>query len=205
MTADAYDAYGAEPAVPGSRPAVVVVDFQLAFTTDGIGMGGSDLIERAVLNAASVLGAARARHVPVFQTVVAWRADGADFGRWRMPKLRRITEGSRWAEVDPRVAGDGDVLLVKKWPSAFRGTPLGALLVAAGRDTVIVVGCTTSGCVRATIVDAFSEGFHVLVPEDGVGDQGPAPHEANLLDCGRRYCSVSTCEDITAYLEGLPA
>jgi maleamate amidohydrolase len=118
-----------------------------------------------------------------------------------MPALRRLVAGSPLAEVDPRLADERDVVLVKLWPSAFHGTPLGSILRTRGVDTVIVCGCTTSGCVRATVVDAFSEGYRVLVPVDAVVDHDPAPHESNLRDCERRYCDLSTVDEVVHYLE----
>jgi maleamate amidohydrolase len=118
-----------------------------------------------------------------------------------MPALRGLVHGSPLAEVDPRLADERDTVLVKLWPSAFHGTPLGSILRGRGVDTVVVCGCTTSGCVRATVVDAFSEGYRVLIPVDAVADHDPAPHEANLRDCERRYCDLSTVDGVVHYLE----
>jgi maleamate amidohydrolase len=199
--------YGQGAIEPGERPAVLVVDLQYAFTDPAFPMGGSPLVERAVENTARVCAAARDTRVPVFQTVVAWRDDGSDIGLWpiKLPRRREVTLDSRWAQVDERVRDEGDVLLVKKWPSFFHGTPLHSLLTAAGRDTVIVTGCMTSGCVRATTVDAFSNGYRTLVPEDCVGDQGRDAHEANLRDVHRRYAEVTSAERVVAYLESVRA
>lgn len=195
--------YGQGAIEPGERPAVLVIDLQYAFTDPAFSMGGAPLVERAVESTARVLAAARRAGVPVFQAVVAWREDGADIGLWpvKLPALREVTLGSRWAQVDARVWDDSDVLLVKKWPSFFHGTPLLSLLTAAERDTVVVTGCTTSGCVRATAVDAFSYGYRTLVPEDCVGDQGRDAHEANLRDVHRRYAEVTSAAEVIAYLE----
>jgi maleamate amidohydrolase len=195
--------YGQAPIEPGERPAVLVIDLQYAFTDPAFPMGGAELIERAVENTARVLHAARAAAVPVYQTVVAWRDDGADIGLWpvKLPLLREVTLESRWAQVDERLWDDTDVLLVKKWPSFFHGTPLFSLLTAAQRDTVIVTGCTTSGCVRATTVDSFSYGFRTLVPEDCVGDQGRDAHESNLRDVHRRYAEVTSSDAVVEYLQ----
>jgi maleamate amidohydrolase len=195
--------YGQGEIEPGERPAVLVVDLQYAFTDPDFPMGGAELVERAVENNARLLEAARSSGVPVYQTVVAWRDDGSDIGLWpiKLPRLREVTLDSRWARVDDRVWDDSDVLLVKKWPSFFHGTPLFSLLTAAQRDTVIVTGCMTSGCVRATTVDAFSYGFRTLVPEDCVGDQGREGHESNLRDVQRRYAEVTTADEVIAYLE----
>jgi maleamate amidohydrolase len=166
-------------------------------------MGGAELVERAVENTARLLASARRADVPVYQTVVAWRDDGSDLGLWpvKLPRLREVTLGSRWAQVDARVWDEADVLLVKKWPSFFHGTPLQSLLTAAQRDTLIVTGCMTSGCVRATVVDAFSFGYRTLVPEDCVGDQGLDAHESNLRDVHRRYAEVTSSHAVLEYLE----
>jgi maleamate amidohydrolase len=199
--------YGTAEITPGSRPAVLVVDLQYAFTDPAFPMGGADLVERAVEGTARVCAAAREAGVPVFQTVVAWRGDGADLGLWtvKLPRLSEVTLESRWAEVDERVWDDSDVLLVKKWPSFFHGTPLASLLAAAQRDTVVVTGCMTSGCVRATTVDAFSYGYRTLVPEDCVGDQGHDAHLSNLRDVHRRYAEVVTADDVCGYLASVAA
>jgi len=195
--------YGQGAIEPGERPAVLVVDLQYAFTDPAFPMGGAELVKRAVEGTARLLEAARAAGVPVYQTVVAWREDGSDIGLWpvKLPRLREVTLDSRWAQVDARVWDDSDVLLVKKWPSFFHGTPLASLLAAAQRDTVIVTGCMTSGCVRATTVDAFSYRYRTLVPEDCVGDQGRDGHDSNLRDVHRRYAEVTTAADVVAYLE----
>jgi maleamate amidohydrolase len=194
--------YGQGEIEPGERPAVLVVDLQYAFTDPAFPLGGAPLVERAVVGTARVCAAARETGVPVFQTVVAWREDGSDIGHWpvKLPILREVTLDSRWAQVDARVWDDSDVLLVKKWPSFFHGTPLASLLAAAHRDTVIVTGCMTSGCVRATTVDAFSYGYRTLVPEDCVGDQGVEGHESNLRDVHRRYAEVTSADRVVEYL-----
>lgn len=199
--------YGQGSIEPGERPAVLVIDLQYAFTDPAFPMGGAELVERAVQSTAGLLELARRAGVPVYQTVVAWRDDGSDIGLWplKLPQLREVTLESRWAQVDERVWEDSDVLIVKKWPSFFHGTPLLSLLTAARHDTVIVTGCMTSGCVRATVVDAFSYGYRTLVPEDCVGDQAREGHESNLRDVHRRYAEVTSSEETIDYLEQLAA
>ena len=196
--------YGQASIEPGERPAVLVVDLQYAFTDPAFGFGGAELIERATVNTARLLETVRSCELPVFQTVVAWE-DERDRGLWtvKLPACAEITPGSRWAEVDERVWDDSDVLLPKKRPSFYHGTPLHSLLTAAGRDTVIVTGCTTSGCVRATTVDSFSNGFRTLVPEDCVGDQGHDAHLSNLRDVHRRYAEVTSADEVISYLKRL--
>jgi maleamate amidohydrolase len=194
--------YGQARIEPGQRPAVLVIDLQYAFTDPSFVFGGAELIERATVNTARLLEVARAAGVPVFHTVVAWR-DEKDLGLWtiKLPPCAEITPDSRWAQVDDRLWDDSDVLLPKKWPSFFNGTPLISLLTALQRDTAIVTGCTTSGCVRATTVDAFSYGFRTILPEDCVGDQGRDAHESNLRDVHRRYAEVTTSDEVIAYLQ----
>ncbi len=97
-------------------------------------------------------------------------------------------------DIDQRIAGKSDFHFEKGAPSMFFGTPLNTFQVREGIDTVLVTGCTTSGCVRATVVDAFSHGYHVLVPEQCCGDHDRDAHEANLRDMGRRYADVMTVE-----------
>ncbi len=196
--------YGQASIEPGERPAVLVVDLQNAFTDPDFMFGGAELIERATVNTAEVLHAARAADIPVYHTVVWWK-DDAELGLWKikLPIAAEMTPDSRWAQVDERLWDDGDVLLPKKWPSFFNGTPLHSLLTTAKRDTVIVTGCTTSGCVRATIVDAFSNGFLTIVPEDCVGDQGRDAHESNLRDVHRRYAEVTSSAEVLEYFKSV--
>jgi maleamate amidohydrolase len=195
--------YGQASIEPGERPAVLVIDLQYAFTDPAFEFGGAELIERATTNTARLLDAARASGVPVFHTVVAWE-DERDVGLWtiKLPPCAKITPDSRWAQVDERVWDESDRLLPKKWPSFFHGTPLHSMLTVARCDTVFVTGCTTSGCVRATTVDAFSNGYRTLVPEDCVGDQGHDAHLSNLRDVHRRYAEVTSSDDVIAYLAG---
>ena len=197
--------YGQARIEPGERPAVLVIDLQYAFTDPDFVFGGAELIERATVNTARLLPVARAAGVPVFHTVVVWK-DEKELGLWtiKLPPCAEITPGSRWAEVDGRLWDDSDVLLPKKWPSFFHGTPLISLLTAMQRDTVIVTGCTTSGCVRTTTVDAFSYGFRTILPEDCIGDQGRDAHESNLRDVHRRYAEVTSSDEVIAYLERVP-
>ena len=194
--------YGQATMKPGQRPAVLVVDLQYAFTDPAFEFGGGELIERAVQNTATLLEAARRASVPVFQSLVAWSGEN-DLGLWpiKLPPCAKITPGSRWAQVDERVWDPSDTLLPRKWPSFFHGTPLHSLLTVLQRDTVVVTGCTTSGCVRATIVDAFSAGFRPIVPEECVGDQGHDAHQSNLRDVQRRYAEVTSVAEVIAYFD----
>lgn len=196
--------YGQGRIEPGERPAVLVVDLQYLHTDHASPLAGAPLIDRAVESTARVLDAARDAGVPVFHTVVCWEGE-TELGRWihKLPFLVECTPDSHWAQVDERLRAPGDVLLPKKRPSFFHGTPLHSLLTFVGCDTVVVTGATTSGCVRATIVDAFSNNFRTIVPEDCVGDHERGPHEANLRDVHRRYAEVTTSDEVLAYLAEL--
>jgi maleamate amidohydrolase len=118
-----------------------------------------------------------------------------------VPALLALEAGTRWAEIDPRIAPrETEPVLNKLFASGFFGTPLGALLTAAGVDTLIITGASTSGCVRATAVDALQYGFRPVVPREAVGDRNPDAHEANLYDVDAKYGDVVSAEDTIGYL-----
>ncbi len=119
----------------------------------------------------------------------------------KVPNLRSLVSGTRWVELDPRLQRQpGEIVIRKKYASAFFGTGLQSMLTAAGNDTVIITGCTTSGCVRATAVDAMQFGFHAIVPPEAVGDRAQAPHEANLFDIDSKYGDVVPLPVLLDYL-----
>jgi maleamate amidohydrolase len=118
-----------------------------------------------------------------------------------VPALLALEEGTRWAEIDPRIAPrETEPILNKLFASGFFGTPLGALLTAAGVDTLIITGASTSGCVRATAVDALQYGFRPVVPREAVGDRNPDAHEANLYDVDAKYGDVVPVGKVLDYL-----
>jgi nicotinamidase-related amidase len=122
----------------------------------------------------------------------------------KVPALLALEAGSPWVEIDPRIAPAPDEpVLVKSFASAFFGTPLSSLLASAGVDTVIVTGASTSGCIRATAVDALQHGYRAVVPREAVGDRNPAAHEANLFDLDTKYADVVSLEETLAYLGAL--
>jgi maleamate amidohydrolase len=187
----------------GVRPAVLVVDFNLGFTDPASPLGADLTAEVAATR--RLLEAARARRAPVFFTTVGFGPDARDGGIWplKIPAARTLALGSRWVELDPRLERRPDEpLIVKKGPSAFFGTHLAALLVAARADTVVLCGATTSGCIRATAIDLIQHGFPALVPRECVGDRARAPHDANLRDIDAQYADVVAAEEALAYLAG---
>ena len=189
----------------GLRPALVVVDMTLGFT-DPESPLACDL-EGPVENIARLLEAAREAGIPVVFTTVAYkesdRLTAAAFIE-KVQALLTLEAGTRWAEMDPRIAPrETEPVLNKLFASGFFGTPLGALLTAAGVDTLIVTGASTSGCVRATAVDALQYGFRPIVPRGAVGDRNPDAHEANLYDIDLKYGDVVGVEDALGYLKGV--
>lgn len=189
---DVYAArgYGASPVGFGEKPAVVVVDFQKGFTDPAFPMGSSPMVQGAVDQTVGVMRAAKEAGLPVIACVIAF--DGASAApHWKVDPVLDLMAGSVACELDPRIANEKpDVVLNKTAPSLFYGTPAGAILTRQRVDTVIVTGCITSGCVRASIIDAFSMGFRVQVPADCVGDHDEAAHKQNLADVGRRYADI---------------
>ncbi|MCX4722448.1 isochorismatase family protein [Streptomyces sp. NPDC090052] len=207
-TDSVYERAGFGSPVPrGTRPALVVVDLTRGFTEADFPTG-SDLTA-TVAATTQLIEAAREAGVPVIFTAISYTPAEAD-GRsvaWldKATGMRALREGSDAVALDPRLPyRDGDVLVVKKGASAFFGTSLAAQLTALGRDTAVVCGATTSGCVRATAVDAVQSGFQVLVPSDAVGDRAQGPHDAALFDIQAKYGDVIDQADALGYLAELP-
>ena len=189
----------------GRRPAVLVVDFQAAFTDPRFALGGLPPIHAARDRTAALLQVARACKVPVAACYTAY-CSSQDMPLWKVKAVRdEFFYGHPCTAMDPKIHHPDDFTYCKNAPSMFFQTPLITFLVKQGVDTVIVTGCTTSGCVRATIVDAFSYGFRVLVPEECCGDPDEGQHRSNLQDVGRRYADVMPVTEVESYLRGLPA
>ena len=192
----------------GTRPAIVVVDFQLGFTApERSPLAGNFDAEVAATNA--LITAARKKQVPVIFTVVGYdphRQDDAGLWPEKAPSLRLLTLGSELVDLDPRLnRAPEDLVIVKKYASGFFGTYLASTLTMKAVDTVIVTGCTTSGCVRATVMDALAHGFRPIIPVEAVGDRAPEPHEANLFDIGSKYGDVVPTQEVIDYFDRLPA
>lgn len=194
--------YGDRPIGFGERPAVVTVDFQVGFTRPEYPTGRSPYIHRAVDNTVRLLEAARRVGVPVAHCNVAWGSE-KDMGYWKVSVLYSgMFYGDPSTQLEPRIYEPKyDFFFTKGAPSIFFGTPLVGFLTKQRVDTVLVCGCTTSGCVRASIVDSFSHGYRTIVPHECVGDMEEGPHWDNLRDVGRRYADVVPVEDALAYLE----
>ena len=174
----------------GARPAVVVVDLVNGFTDPASPLGAD--LDAVVESTRTLLDAAREAAVPVLFTTVVYddaNERAAEVFLRKVPALAVLRPGSPWIEVDARLGRrDGEPVLPKAFASAFFGTPLASML--AGRDTLVVCGASTSGCVRATVVDALQHGLAPVVPRECVGDRWDAAHEANLFDMQAKYGDV---------------
>jgi nicotinamidase-related amidase len=191
----------------GRRPALVVVDMNVGFTDAGSPLACplDDVVEAIH----RLLGETRSAGFPVVFTTVAFDDAGrraASVFIEKVPALLTLEPGSRWVEIDPRIAPlEGEPVLTKHFASAFFGTTLASILAAEGCDTVIVTGASTSGCVRATAVDALQHGYRTVVPREAVGDRNPSAHEANLYDLDTKYADVVSLDEAVAAIEELAA
>jgi maleamate amidohydrolase len=189
----------------GSSPAVIVIDMVRAYFEPGaeLYMGTRDCLD----SAARVVGAARSGGVPVLHTQVSYGPGGMDGGLFfrKVAALRHFAAdaegglGEHMPEVAPR---PDELVIVKQYASAFFGTSLSATLAAARIDTLVICGVSTSGCVRATAVDAISHGYIPIVVRQAVGDRDPRPHEANLFDLQAKYAEVRDEAEVTDRLKG---
>jgi nicotinamidase-related amidase len=191
----------------GRRPGVLVVDFCLGMT-DPTSPLGSDMTS-ALAATRRLLDACRARGLPIVYSTVRYDKGCPDGGAFleKVPALRVFEDGGPWSAIDPRVAPcPGEPIVVKKFASAFFGTSTASIFTSRRCDTVIVTGSTTSGCVRASAVDALQSGFRVVIPRECVADRAPGPHEANLFDLHAKYADVVSLDELLALLvETLPA
>ena len=175
----------------GERPALILVDFVQAYFDETSPLFAG--VDDALASALRVREAARASGAPVFYTNVQYHRGGADGGVFyrKVPALACFEAGNplgRWP--DGLQPGDGEYVLTKQYPSAFFGTSLAATLTSLGVDTLVITGLTTSGCIRATCIDAVSHGFVPIVVADACGDRHTDPHNANLFDMNAKYGDV---------------
>jgi nicotinamidase-related amidase len=203
---DARDLYrergfGARQAA-GSRPCLLVVDLTYGFTDPESPLACDAAV--ALESNATLLAAAREHGVPRVFTRIAYDEPGRQIARaWleKVPAMAVLELDSRWATIHHALAPASDEpVLTKLFASAFFGTPLATLLAAYGCDTVIVTGASTSGCVRASAVDALQLGYRVVVPRLAVADRARAPHEAALFDIDAKYGQVVEMAEALALL-----
>ena len=188
----------------GKSPAVLVIDFVNGFN-DPEQFGGGNISE-AITRTGELLAHARHCDIPIVFTTITYAEDGSQHGAFTMkvPPLGDIHPGSEAAQiVDELTPRPGERIIEKQYASGFFATDLAGWLAHRGVDTVIVTGCTTSGCVRATVVDAVSHGYRPIVPLECVGDRAEGPHEANLFDMDRKYADVMPLADVIDALSKL--
>ncbi|MGD9922886.1 MAG: isochorismatase family protein [Pseudorhodoplanes sp.] len=186
----------------GSRPGLLIVDFTVGFN-DPASFGGGNISD-AIASTVPLLAEARSRGLPVAHTRIVYAEDGSDANvhTLKVPRLLQLTESNPASHFVPELMPRaGEIVVRKTLPSAFFGTDLAGLLVARGVDTLIVAGCTTSGCVRASTLDAMCLGFRPMVVSDCVGDRAEGPHSASLFDLGQKYADVMALPDVMKELQ----
>jgi len=187
----------------GRKCALLVVDFTVGFNDPKLFGGGN--IDPAVKRTVGLLEFFRGKSLPVAFTRVVYADDGADAGVFglKVPSLRILTEAHPAGQIVPELSPAKNELIVRKTQaSAFFGTGLAPWLLHQGADTLVVAGCTTSGCVRASVVDAIAYNFRPIVARDCVGDRALAPHQANLFDMAQKYADVLDRDEILGQLSG---
>jgi len=186
----------------GERPALVVIDMVKAFTNPQMMLGAN--LDKEIEATKPLLDAAHERKIPVFfSTVIYNDADLKDAGIWALKQKGVVTlrGDSDGVEVDPRLDfRKSDSLVVKKYASCFFGTDFLTRLMSQRVDTLIITGCTTSGCVRATAVDAVQSGLRPMVVREAVGDRSAAAHEQSLFDLNAKYADVVSLDETLQYL-----
>ncbi|MCY1166399.1 Maleamate amidohydrolase [compost metagenome] len=191
----------------GARPALLVVDLTRGFTDAKRPLGADLTGQIRATNA--LLELAHQKDIPVIFTSVRYDdAQLRDAGVWALKQkgTASLAAAGDGHELDPRLAmGPQDALIYKKYASCFFGTDLISRLVTARADTLIIVGTSTSGCVRASAVDACQNGFRPMVVKEAVGDRSAAAHEQSLFDLQAKYADVVSLEATLAYLRGLEA
>jgi len=190
----------------GSKAVVLVIDLLQGYTTEGSALYAPGVVE-CVKKVPEVLDVARQKGVPVIHTRVFYNPSNyEDGGMWirKAPVFKDLVPGNAYAEFCPEVVpAEGETVIVKNYASVFFGTSLSSILTAQGADTVIIMGCTTSGCIRASAVDAVQHGFRPIVVRECVGDRHDGPHEANLFDINAKYGDVVSKSETLEYLNGL--
>ena len=185
----------------GRSPALLIVDFVNGFNDPALFGGGN--IGIAIASTRKLLQCARAQRLPIAFTRVVYAEDGSDAGVFclKAPGLAALTEHAPASQVVPELEPlNGEHIIRKTQPSAFFGTDLSGWLIGKGVDTLLVAGCTTSGCVRASVVDSMSYNFRTIVLTDCVGDRAIAPHESNLFDMGQKYADLMTSAEVIDHL-----
>jgi maleamate amidohydrolase len=190
----------------GANPAVLIVDMQVGLNDPSYKIGADQT--PAVEAIAELLPHARRRNVLVVYVRTGYLPDGRDGGVFiqKIPGLIELQLDDRAFEIDQRIAPeDSDIVIGKKYASAFFETNLPSLLVSQAVDTIVLTGCSTSGCIRAAAIDGVSHGYRVIVPLQCVADRAEGPHWANLFDINAKYGDVGPLAEVVEYLDSLSA
>lgn len=188
----------------GKRPALLIVDFIEGFTSNESPLGGP--WDEQVGHTATLLACARSSRVPVVFTTVEYQPSdvSSNLLARKTPGIGVLLKGSRWTAIDHRLAtAPEDLVVSKKFGSAFFGTTLASQLQVLGIDSVLVSGCVTSGCIRATAVDAVQSGYPAAVVRETVGDRSPLANETNLIDIEQRYGDVISLAEAMQHFRSL--
>ncbi len=190
----------------GTRPALLVIDFVNAYLIPGSPLYAG--VEQAAKDAGRLLAACRKAGIPVIHTNVAFTPGGADGGVFYQ-KVKALSLFDQGADPKYQAFADGlepqpgEPVITKQYASGFFGTTMASTLTALGIDTVLIAGLSTSGCVRATALDACQHGFRPMVVREAVGDRDPRVHDANLFDLNAKYADVIGLDEALSYLAGL--
>jgi maleamate amidohydrolase len=188
----------------GQKAALLMIDFMRGYTTEGAPLFAPGVVS-AVAQSVELLASARHHGIPVVHTNIRYHPGHfADGGIWvkKAPVMKDMVEGNPLAAFCEEVLPQADeVVISKQYASAFFGSSLASMLHAQGIDTVVLAGCSTSGCIRATAVDAVQHGFRTIVVRECVGDRHPAPHEANLFDIDSKYGDVVSKQEAIAHFK----
>jgi maleamate amidohydrolase len=191
----------------GQRPAVIVVDLNKGCTYKDSPLPTLMDLDHVVEDTRKLIHEARMKKIPIiYVTMGPYRPDLLDAGllRVKVPGLRIFMEGSRWCEIDERLeVRPEDFIIWKKRQSAFFSTNLTVLLHTLRVDTLIVTGCVTSGCIRATVTDACSYDFHTIIPRECVGDRTEDIHQANLFDMNSKNADVIPLEEVLSFIRNM--
>ncbi len=180
----------------GRKPALLIIDFQVGFADPEVFGGGN--VSDAIAATIPLLAEFRRLRLPVAYSRAVFSDDGSDAGVFGMkvPGLKRLTNDAGISQIVPELAPEpGEYVVRKTGPSAFFGTSLTTWLMAQGVDSVVVTGATTSGCVRASVVDSISYSYRTVVVTDCCGDRALEPHSANLFDIGQKYADLLTADE----------
>jgi maleamate amidohydrolase len=188
----------------GRKSALLMIDFMRGYTTEGAPLFAPGVVS-AVAESVDLLASAREHGIAVVHTNIRYHPGHfADGGVWvkKAPVMKDMVEGNPLAAFCPQVLPqDDEVVISKQYASAFFGSSLASMLHSQGIDTVVLAGCSTSGCIRATAVDAVQHGFRTIVVRECVGDRHPAPHEANLFDINSKYGDVVSKQEAIAHFK----